>query len=87
MSEEEKSVNPPTPSPQEVRRNSASQADGPDIKFARKEISDEKLAQLKAFLKNASEEDIKIIRDCYGENPEVLELLGLTNTDETSKKS
>ena len=87
MSEEEKSINPPTPSPQEIRRNSASQAEAPDIKFARKEISDEKLAQLKAFLKNASEEDIKIVRDCYGDNPEVLELLGLTKADESSKKS
>ena len=87
VSEEEKSINPPTPSPQNIRRNNANQVEGPDLKFARKVMSDEKLAQLKAFLKNASAEDIKVIQDCYGDNPDVLELLGIGKVEEESEDS
>ena len=86
MSEEEdKNIQQPqSPSPQNVRRNKASQAEGPEVKFAAKEMSDEKLEQLRKFLLTASTDDIKIIRDCYGDNPDVLKLIGLEIADEHS---
>ncbi len=69
-----------TPNPQSDRRNRASNLEDPEVKFAQKSITDDKLEALKKFLKNASTEDIKIVRDCYGDAPEVLKLLGLELT-------
>lgn len=90
MSEEEKdqnSINPNIPSPQAIPRNRTAHQDGPDVKFAETDISAEKLEALKKFLKDASAEDIKVIRDCYGDNPHVLKLIGLEIADNQSPNS
>ncbi len=59
------------------RRSQASDMESPDITFASKAISDERLLALKEFLKHASSDEIAAIRKFYGENREVLKLIGL----------
>lgn len=87
MTDQEKPVNPPTPSPQEDRRNRANSLEAPEVKFANRIISDDKLEALKKFLKNASLNDIKVVKDCYGDSPEVLKLLGLEPEVQDSQES
>ena len=77
-------INPQLPNPHTVPRNRTAQQEGPEVKFAETDISEEKLASLREFLKNASVEDIKVIRDCYGDNPDVLKLIGLEIADNQS---
>lgn len=84
---EQKPVDPNLPSPHSIPRNRTNQQDGPDVKFAETEISEEKLESLRKFLLNASPEDIKVIRDCYGDNPHVLKLIGLGIADNQSVDS
>lgn len=82
MTDQEKPANPPVPNPQENRRNRANNLEAPEVKFAQKNMPADKLDALKKFLKNASPDDIKVVRDCYGDNPEVLKLIGLEPIDE-----
>lgn len=90
MSEDEKDqkpIEPVLPSPQAIPRNRTAHQDGPEVKFAETDISTEKLEALKKFLKNATADDIKVIRDCYGDNPDVLKLIGLEIADNQSTNS
>ncbi|HMO22457.1 MAG TPA: hypothetical protein PKD05_11700 [Candidatus Melainabacteria bacterium] len=80
-------LNHSLPNPQNDRRNRAANQEAPEVKFATRGISEEKLESLKNFLKNASADDIKVIRDCYGDNPEVLRLIGLELTEEQTKEN
>jgi len=67
----------PPPSDDRRKRAHASEETEPGMVFVERKISQEKLDSLRAFLKGATSDDIAMIRKMYGENIEVLKLIGL----------
>ncbi len=66
------------PPPSDDRRNRpANVEEQPDVVFVERKISQQKLDALKEFLKTATADDIATIRKMYGDNLEVLRLIGL----------
>lgn len=76
---------PPLPNPSEDRRNRAAGSEDRNLRFADRKLTSERLEALKAYLKDATPDDIEVIRNCYGENPEVLKLIGLEGTLESAE--
>ena len=66
------------PPPSDDGRNRATTDDqGRAVVFVERKMTQEKLDSLKLFLKTATADDIAIIRKMYGENIEVLRLIGI----------
>jgi hypothetical protein len=75
------------PPPSDDGRNRATEEDqNREVKFVERKMSQEKLDSLKLFLKTATADDIAVIRKMYGENIEVLKLIGI-HREEAEKPS
>lgn len=68
-------VGPPPSDEGRMRAHADDQ--GRDVVFVERKMNPEKLESLKAFLKTASADDIAVVRKMYGENIEVLKLIGI----------
>jgi len=60
-----------------LRRSSASTGDADKLTFTNKGLTDERLQALKEFLKQAKSDEIAAVRGLYGDQPEVLRMIGL----------
>lgn len=73
---------PLPPPPSDDRRNRASSEDADrGVVYVERQISQEKLDSLRAFLKTATSDDIATIRKLYGDNLQVLKLIGFEIED------
>jgi hypothetical protein len=69
------------------KRRSLTAAEQVDtVTFTRKGLSPERLEALKQFLKFAKADEIASVRKLYGDNPEVLEMIGLEILPSTNEK-
>lgn len=73
----------PPPNPSDDRRKQASELDKRDVVFVDTGISQERLEALKKFLKNASRDEIAMVRRMYGDNLAVLKIIGAQVVEET----
>lgn len=85
MANEQNSGYTPQP-PFDERRHKVADDPQKQVKFVDKKISQERLDALKEFLRTATADDIATIRRLYGDNPEVLSLIGLEMTELPSEK-
>jgi len=76
---------PPIPNSDDRRKRPAEGEQDREIKFVGRRMSDERLKALKDFLKTATADDIATIRRMYGDNLEVLRLIGLELTESNSE--
>jgi len=76
----------PPPDPSDNRRRQASELDKRDVVFVNTGISAERLEALKMFLKNASKEEIAMVRRTYGDNLAVLKIIGAEVVEEATEE-
>lgn len=68
---------PPEKDPVRQRRSLAAEEQVSSVTFSRKGLTPERLAALKEFLKHAKSDEIASVRKLYGDEPEVLRMIGL----------
>ena len=83
---EETNVPSPQPNPSDDRRNRPADQEYREVEFARRQISQEKIEALKRFLVAATADDIAAVRNLYGDDPQILRLIGLEVGASTEKK-
>jgi len=74
---------PIPPNPSDDRRKQAGELDKRDVVFKNTGISEERLDALKKFLKNASKDEIAMVRRMYGDNLAVLKIIGAEVVEES----
>ncbi len=86
MNSDNRNSNPPPDPPDyplpkvertDERRNKPGGPENPRVDFVERGISPERLQALRAFLARANSDDIATIRRIYGDNPEVLKMIGI----------
>ncbi len=67
----------PLPEERDTRRNAVPDLDSRAVTFAVTTLSYDRLEALRKFVRSASADEIAIIRETYGDQPEVLRAIGL----------
>jgi hypothetical protein len=68
------------------RRGEVPEQDKRNVTFVGRKLSPERLEALRSFLATASADDIAMIRQAYGDVPEVLQIIALELGRETAQE-